>query len=338
MVDPLDIGGRPVSLGASVGITIAEGATAEPERLIGQADAAMYRAKRDGKGRYQLFEASMHTLAVERLNLEQALRRAVTNGELTVHYQPVVDAPTGRVTSFEALARWCDPDRGFVEPGVFIPLAEETGLIHDIGRAVLVTACRQAQVWLADDPARPTGVAVNVSGRQLLEPGFVEMVSQALAGTGLDPRALTLEITESVFAADAPHVLEALQQLRRRGIGIAIDDFGTGYSSFARLADLPIDTIKIDKRFVDGLDDDRGRGIIAAIIGIARTLGLSTVAEGAEDPAQQLTLVDLGCTQIQGFLFARPMPAEETLPFLRQHPSSRAVAPPGRAAKTDAAA
>jgi diguanylate cyclase (GGDEF)-like protein len=328
LATPLDIGDRQVSVGASIGITVAGGSTAEPDRLLGQADTAMYRAKHSGRARYQLFEPSMHTQAVERLELEQALRKAVTHGELTAHYQPIVDARTGRVVSFEALARWNDPSRGLVPPDTFIPVAEETGLIHDIGRTILLAACHQAQSWHAHHPDLRPGIAVNVSGRQLLEPAFERTVGEVLAATGFDPRFLTLEITESTFTTDAPRVVATLEALRHRGIRIAIDDFGTGYSSLAALAGLPIDTIKIDKRFVDDLPhDDRGRGLAKAIIGIAQTLQLNSVAEGVEEPAQHHCLREMGCQQLQGYLFARALPAAETLTYLAQGADNRPALP-----------
>ncbi len=319
MVEPIEFGARRVALGASIGITIAAGDTAEPERVLGQADAAMYRAKQSGKARCQLFESSMHTRAVERLSLEQSLRAAVNGGELTLHYQPVVHACTGRIASFEALSRWHHALQGFIPADTFIPLAEETGLIHDIGRSTLLGACHQAQAWRSEQPDTRIGITVNVSGRQLLEPTFARTVQEILTTTGLDPHALTLEITESILATGAGHVIGALNTLRRQGVRVAIDDFGTGYSSFAALADLPVDTLKIDKRFVDSmLHDTRRHGLVTAIIGIARTLGLSTVAEGAERPEQRDALVALGCEYIQGYLFAEPMPPDRALDYIRR--------------------
>jgi diguanylate cyclase (GGDEF)-like protein len=328
LATPIDVGHRRVTLGASIGITVAANDCLDPERILGQADAAMYSAKHTGKARYQLFETSMHTRAVERLEIEQALRRAVTGGDLTAHYQPVVDAVTARVVSFEALARWTDPHRGQIPPDTFIPLAEETGLIHDIGRAILLAACRQAITWHDNHPDLRPGIAVNVSGRQLLEPTFEDAVRDVITVTGLDPRFLTLEITESTFTTNAPGVISALQSLRRLGIRIAIDDFGTGYSSLAALADLPIDIIKVDKRFVDSLPhDERARGLASAILGIAQTLNLSTVAEGVEEPAQRQSLIELGYQHLQGYLFARPMSAEKSLSYLKD-PATRATARP----------
>jgi PAS domain S-box/diguanylate cyclase (GGDEF) domain len=317
---PMQFADREVTVGASVGIALARDTRTEPDNLLGHADAAMYRAKREGKGCYRIFESSMHTAVVDRLDLEQDLRKAITSGVLSVHYQPVVTARTGQVVSFEALARWDDPIRGFVPPGVFVSLAEESGLILDIGRAVLYEACRQATIWHATFPQLHTGIAVNVSGRQLLDSGFVRVVNETLAGTGLDPHFLTLEITESILAADSGRVIAMLEELRRIGVRIAIDDFGTGYSSFATLSDLPVDTLKIDKRFIDNLLHDRhGRGLVQAIVNIARTLELDTIAEGVELSEQRQWLIELGCEHIQGYLFARPMPGEETCAYLESH-------------------
>jgi diguanylate cyclase (GGDEF)-like protein/PAS domain S-box-containing protein len=322
---------REVTVGASVGIALGA-AKRSGDDLLGNADAAMYRAKGDGKGCCRIFEPAMHTAALDRLNLEQALRKATATRVLSVYYQPVVSARTGRIVSFEALARWDDTERGFVPPGVFVPLAEEAGLMLDIGRSVLLDACRQAMIWHATFPHLRPGIAVNVSGRQLLDPGFVNLVKGALTRTGLDAHSLTLEITESILAADAGRVVAMLDELRRLGVRIAIDDFGTGYSSFATLSELPVDTLKIDKRFIDKvLDDKRGRGLVEAIVRIAETLELDTIAEGVERSEQRDSLVELGCGYLQGYLFARPMPADHVRTYLESFSTPqrrpRSVAP-----------
>jgi diguanylate cyclase (GGDEF)-like protein/PAS domain S-box-containing protein len=310
---------REITISASVGIALGAGAPTGLNDLLGDADAAMYRAKSDGKSRYRIFEPAMHAAVVERLNLEQALRKATASRVLSVYYQPVVAARTGRVVSFEALARWDDSERGFVPPGVFVPLAEEAGLILDIGRSVLLDACRQAMIWHATFPQLQPGIAVNVSGRQLLDPAFVTVVKATLARTGLDPHSLTLEITESILASDTGRVIAMLDELRRVGIRVAIDDFRTGYSSFATLSELPVDTLKIDKRFIDKIHDDKhGRGLVEAIVRIAQTLELDTIAEGVERQEQQQSLIELGCEHLQGYLFARPMPADDTRAYLER--------------------
>jgi len=314
---PLPITGREIAIGASVGVSLADRSDALADTLLSNADAAMYRAKREGKGCYRVFEMSMHTAAVERMNLEQALRAAVATGALTIYYQPVVDTLTGRVLSFEALARWHDPTQGFVPPDIFIPLAEESGLIIELGRAILRAACQQAARWHDQFPSIRPGVSVNVSRLQLVDRHFAADVAAALTDAGIEPSTLTLEITESVLVGDAGRVIATLDELRRTGVRIAIDDFGTGYSSFAALAELPIDTLKIDKRFIDKLlTGHDGRGFVNAILQLAYTLHLETTAEGVEEPEQRDALQRLGCTHIQGYLYAKPMPAEQTHQYL----------------------
>jgi predicted signal transduction protein with EAL and GGDEF domain len=308
---------RNVAIGASVGIAVSDRPDTDSDGLLGNADAAMYRAKRAGKGCYREFEASMHAAAVERMDLEQALRIAVADRTLSVHYQPVVDTTSGAVVSFEALARWSHPTRGPIPPDIFIPLAEELGLIVEIGRLVLFEACHQTRIWHTAFPHLRPSIAVNVSVRQLVDPSFVADVADALHQTGIDASSLTIEITESVLANDSGRVIGVLNQIRGTGVRIAIDDFGTGYSSFAALAELPIDILKIDKRFIDNLlRDYEGRGIVSAIMQLSQTLQLETIAEGVEEAEQQHGLEELGCTRIQGFLYAQPMPAAETRKYI----------------------
>jgi diguanylate cyclase (GGDEF)-like protein len=317
LVSPLQLPGREVAIGASVGVALTNQTGAKADRLVADADAAMYRAKREGKGCYRVFEAAMHTAAVERMSLEQDLRAAIRDGVLTVHYQPIVDTNTGHVASFEALARWQHPTRGFVPPDTFIPLAEESGLIIELGRAVLLEACQQAQQWHATFPELHPSVSVNASRLQLANPNFIEHVANALALADLDPSSLIIEVTESILASESRHVIVTLNELRRTGVRIAIDDFGTGYSSFAALADLPIDILKIDKRFVDHLVyDDQGRGFVNAIMQLAHTLHLETTAEGVEQLEQRDALALLGCTYIQGYFYSPAMPGAQTGDFL----------------------
>ena len=317
LVSPLPLPDRDVAIGASVGIALTDRADTKADRLLADADAAMYRAKREGKGCYRIFEAAMHTAAVERMNLEQELRTAIRDGALTVHYQPIVDTNTGHVTSFEALARWRHPARGFVPPDTFIPLAEESGLIIDLGRAVLLEACQQARLWHDTLPGIRPSISVNASRLQLANRNFVEDVADALVCAGLQPTSLIVEVTESILASESRHVIATLDELRRTGIRVAIDDFGTGYSSFAALAELPIDILKIDKRFVDNLVyDDQGRGFVNAIMQLAHTLHLETTAEGVEQQEQRDALATLGCTHIQGYFFSPPMPGDETHDYL----------------------
>jgi len=314
---PLALGDRDVTIGASIGIAMTDVIDSRSDRLLADADAAMYRAKKEGKGCYRLFETTMHTAAVERMSLEQELRVAIRNGVLTVFYQPIVDTATGLISSFEALARWQHPTRGFVTPNTFIPLAEESGLIIELGRMVLFEACQQAQEWRTAYPGSDLSVAVNVSSLQLASPGLVADVTGALARADVDPTSLIIEVTESILASESSHVLANLNELRRRGIRIAIDDFGTGYSSFAALTELPIDILKIDKRFIDNLvDDEQGRGFVTAIMQLAQTLNLQATAEGVEHEEQRRALLALGCSHIQGFLFSPPMAASATFDYL----------------------
>jgi diguanylate cyclase (GGDEF)-like protein/PAS domain S-box-containing protein len=326
LVAAVELSDRNVAIGASVGIAVADRPDTDSNGLLDDADAAMYRAKRAGKGCYREFEASMHAAAVERMDLEQALRSAIADQTLTVHYQPVVDTTSGVVVSFEALARWLHPTRGHIKPDTFIPLAEELGLIVEIGRLVLFEACRQARVWHGAFPDLRPAIAVNVSVRQLVDPNFVADVAEALARAGIHAATLTLEITESVLANDSGRVIGVLNELRSTGVRIAIDDFGTGYSSFATLAELPIDILKIDKRFIDNLlRDYEGRGIVSAIMQLSQTLQLETIAEGVEQPEQRHGLEQLGCTRIQGYLYAQPMSAGETHEYIEHHVTSLAA-------------
>jgi diguanylate cyclase (GGDEF)-like protein/PAS domain S-box-containing protein len=327
---PLELRDRAVAIGASIGIALADRADGNADRLLSHADAAMYRAKREGKGCYRMFEAAMHTAAVERMTLEQALRAAITDSALTVHYQPIVDTTTGHVTSFEALARWQHPSRGFVAPDTFIPLAEDSGLIIDLGHAVLLEACRQTHQWHAEFPDLRPRISVNASRLQLVHPSFTGHVVDALARAELDPSALTLEVTESVLAGESARIIATLDELRRIGIRVAIDDFGTGYSSFAALAELPIDILKIDKRFIDNIARTaEGYGFVKAIMQLAQTLHLETVAEGVEQPEQARALTELGCTHIQGYLYSRALPADQTAGYLHHNLATPTTAPIG---------
>ena len=317
---PLRLRDRSVAIGASIGIALVDRHDVKADRLLSHADAAMYQAKREGKGCYRVFEAAMHTAAVDRMNLEQALRAALTTNALAVHYQPVVDTRTGQVTTFEALARWPHPAGAFIPPDTFIPLAEDSGLIIELGRAVLLQACEQARQWnvanLTGLQQRPS-ISVNASRLQLTHPNFIEHVTDALERAELHPSQLILEVTESVLAGEPGRIIHALDELRRAGVRVAIDDFGTGYSSFAALAELPIDILKIDKRFIDNLTrNEEGRGIVIAILQLAETLKLETIAEGVERAEQTEALTELGCAHIQGYLYSPPIPGDQTHAFL----------------------
>jgi diguanylate cyclase (GGDEF)-like protein len=309
---PFVIVGQDVFVSTSIGITLSEGNQQPPSDIMRNADTAMYQAKEKGKSRYQVFDARMDSRALMRLQLEADLYQALERKEFVVYYQPKVDLLTGEIVSFEALVRWAHPQRGLVSPAHFIPLAEETGLILPIGQLVLHTACRQAQMWLAkysDD--RSFSVSVNLSARQFQHPVLVEEIAQALQDSGLEPQCLQLEITESVVMEHVPSALATLQNLRHLGVQLAIDDFGTGYSSLSYLKHFTVDTLKIDKTFIDRLNHDvADAAIVQAIITLARTLKMHSVAEGVETEAQLRLLQTLGCDFGQGFLFAQPLPSD----------------------------
>jgi len=307
--EPVPVQGRELFVTASTGIVVsADGAETTPD-LLSHADAAMYRAKEAGRGRVVLYDELTRGGWVDRLRMETDLRLALERGELSLVYQPIVDLRDGRTRSVEALLRWTHPERGPIGPDVFIPVAEETGLIVEIGRWVLETAVAQVAEWQRTQPgARGLGVTVNVSGRQLFHESLVGDVERVAAESGIAPGTLGLEITESVLMdeGDAVTVLEAL---RARGARLSLDDFGTGYSSLSYLKRFPLDTLKIDRAFVSGLgtgQDDAA--LVATIVSMAGTLGLEVVAEGVETEEQLRLLRDLGCDRAQGFLLARPLP------------------------------
>jgi diguanylate cyclase (GGDEF)-like protein len=312
--EPFTVLGREVFVSASIGIAYGRN---DAENLLRNADVAMYRAKRSGEGgAYAIFEPSMHAAVVERLDIEADLRRAIERDELVLHYQPIVELASGRVVGLEALVRWAHPRRGLVMPFEFIPLAEETRLIVDIGRWVVQEACRQAAQWRDDPQTGRPWVSLNLSGLQLLDDGLDAEVAAALVKSGLDPAGLTLEITETVLVQDVAAAVDRLERLRALGVSIAIDDFGTGYSSLRYIRRFPADVLKIAKPFVDGLHDETDAALVRTIIALADSLGLRTVAEGVEDPEQLVRLCDLGCTLGQGYLFARPLAPEDVTGLL----------------------
>jgi EAL domain-containing protein (putative c-di-GMP-specific phosphodiesterase class I) len=280
----------------------------------------MVRAKVDPAERHAVFEPSMSDQTIERLELESDLRRALEAGELRIHYQPIVDLATDEVVGFEALVRWQHPTRGLVPPIAFIQMAEETGLIVPLGRWVLETACLQAARWheaASRRGRRPPFVSVNLSARQFVQADLVEDIAATLVAAGLEPAALELEITESVVMDQSEAGIRALRRLRELGVRLVLDDFGTGYSSLAYLKHLPLDTIKIDRTFVAGLEEVADRSIVDAVIALAHGLGIGVVAEGIETERQAERLRELGCDLGQGYLFARPLPVDRIEAFLR---------------------
>jgi diguanylate cyclase (GGDEF)-like protein len=306
---PAYLDGREVSIPASIGITLdAHGADADT--LLRNADVAMYTAKRRGKGRYQVFESSMHTEMVERLEMTAHLTKAVERQEFSLYYQPIVSLQNGAIVGVEALVRWEHPQRGILSPADFIPLAEETGLIVPLGRLVLREACRQAKAWqgVTSQSGQPLMVGVNLSPKQLMEPNLVREVAGALEEARLNPESLVLEITEDVLMQEAEGTLERLRELKAVGVRLSIDDFGTGYSSLSYLERFPVDQLKIAKTFVDGLKNGNGQAaLVEAVIRLGAALGLQTVAEGIESMEQRDRLRDLHCETGQGFYFAEPL-------------------------------
>ena len=304
------IAGHEVVITVSIGIALSSSRETDPAALLRAADTAMYAAKQTGKARYEVFQAAMGSRALEQLELEADLRRALERGELRLHYQPKVELGTGAVVGVEALVRWEHSVRGMVPPGEFIPVAEEMGLILPIGHWILQEACRQAREWREQHWAGgPIEVCVNVSARQFGHPGLVGEVARVLAETGLDPGCLVLEITESAVMEDAASTIATLRDLKDLGVRLAIDDFGTGYSSLAYLHRLPVDVLKIDRSFVDGLGREaEDTAIVRSVLGLAHSLGLQVVAEGVETAEQVEGLRALGCKIAQGYYFSRPLP------------------------------
>ena len=313
--EPYKINDHLLYVGASVGSAIGPRDGHSVEELMRNADLALYRSKDAGGGEYCEYEPTLHASAEERRKLELSLRNALVNNEFLLHYQPVVDAVTEEVVSFEALARWHSADHGFVSPGKFIPLAEETRLIVPIGQWVLREACEEAARW----PGH-VKVNINVSPEQLIEPDFAASVVRALAQTGLAPERVEIEVTESVFLRDAGIARRALEQVMALGCQVALDDFGTGYSSLGYLRKLQFSTIKVDRSFVQGASQQSAESlaIIRAVVAMADSLKMTTTAEGVETIEEAEMIRGLGCTKIQGYYFGRPMTAEEARNLIRR--------------------
>jgi len=309
---PIPLASRDIPIRTSVGIVIA-GPGAEPGDLLRDADVAMYQAKGDGGNGFRVFDPSMRAAVVDRAELEADLRQALDHDQFRLRYQPIVDLRSGRVTGLEALVRWQHPTRGLLAPGSFIPLAEETGLLVGIGAWVLHHACQQTRYWQATIPGcEQLGISVNLSAVQLAQPHLAGEVAQTLATTGLEPRHLTLELTESLLITDVDTTTITLAELDGLGVRLAIDDFGTGYSSLSYLRRLPVDVLKIDKAFVDEVaSSPDAAALTQAVIELATTFGLATVAEGIEQLDQLERLRDLGCQLGQGYYFAKPLDAEQ---------------------------
>ena len=317
----------------SVGIALGRTGEETAETLLREADMAMYAAKARGKGRYEYFDDELRASAAQKLQLRAALEQAVEDENFVLHYQPVVALASGKLVGAEALLRWRTRNGGLRAPHAFLHLAEEAGLMDIIGRWALREACAAAHRWQSPD-GDPFHMAVNLSARQLDQPGFALEVADILADTRFPARGLTVEITEQVFMHESPHVLDNLQALRDTGVRIAIDDFGTGYSSLSYLQRFEVDTLKIDKSFIDNVGQGgQAAALVEGIIGIAHTLGLDVVAEGIEDDTQRECLRDLSCDLGQGYLFARPLAGSDMVAFLNaaRERESEAVAVEGQA-------
>ena len=321
--EPYSMGGADHFITASLGIAVARPTEREPieaELLIRDADAAMYRAKERGRARSELFDAEMRARATHRLEVERELRFAIEREEFILHYQPVIALGSGEITGLEALVRWQHPHRGLLDPGEFIPIAEDSGLIEPIGRWVQEKACRQILKWHEARPdQRPLDISVNLSARQVSHRDMVDSVADVLSRTGLDPQHLKLEITESVLVEESATATAALQALHELGVGLVLDDFGTGYSSLAYLNRFPFDALKIDRQFIDALGVEQERtAIVEAVIGMARALSLDAIAEGVENEAQLSELRRLDCDFAQGHLFSQALPPKKISALLEE--------------------
>ncbi len=320
---PFMVAGHEVFVGTSIGIALNTAGESTPSDLVREADIAMYKAKLGGKARYEIFDPSMHAYALQRLQLQSDLHRAIERGELRVHYQPTVELASEMIKGMEALVRWEHPERGLLAPNEFIALAEETGLIVQIGRWMLEEACKQLREWQEQYPSdNHLTMSVNLSAKQLQQPQLIKEVAQVLRATGLDPPSLVLEITESALMVDVSSTTATLQRLKDLGVQLAMDDFGTGYSSLSFLRHFPVALIKIDKSFIREMGRDASEAaIVSGVIDLAHALRLRVVAEGIETPEQLSQLRALGCDLGQGFYFGRPLPSNEVRDvYLRNAP------------------
>ena len=305
--EPYDIDGQQAVIGVSIGISVGPGDGSNPDKLLRNADLALYRAKSDGRGTFRFFEPVMDLQMQTRRIMEQDLRKALPAGEFELHYQPVVNLASKEISGFEALIRWNHPSKGMISPADFIPLAEEIGFIVPMGEWVIRQACATAAQWPDD-----LHVAVNISAIQFRSPGLMQVIVSALAASGLAPTRLEIEITESVLLHNKEATLAVLHQLRALGIRIAMDDFGTGYSSLTYLQSFPFDKIKIDRSFVKNITENSSSlNIVRAVAALANGMGMTATAEGVETAEQLHSIASEGCTEMQGFLFCRPLPAAE---------------------------
>ena len=319
---PFSLSGHEIFSSASIGIAFNELEYDTPDHLLRDADAAMYHAKASGKARHEVFNKQMHAEAVARLQLGTELRRAIENNELVVQYQPIINLRTGRIGGFEALVRWNHPKRGMISPLDFIGRAEETGLVVQLGEQVLRRACSQIRAWHDEFPREdPLAISVNVSKRQVAEPGLVKTVKEILQSVGVDGRYLKLEITESVIMANPDSITEVLRQLRELGVQIHMDDFGTGYSSLSYLHRFPIDVLKIDREFVSTMGSTKGyAGVVQTVVVLAHNLHMEVIVEGVETREQLAQLIALDCDHAQGFYFAEALDPDKATELLMSSP------------------
>jgi len=317
---PFEIKGQQIVVTASVGVAASSTSYGTAEELLRDAEIAMYRAKRAGKARCEVFDPAMHSTAVVRLKLETDLRRGLESGELVAYYQPIVSLVTGRITGFEALSRWLRPE-GVVPPAEFIPVADETGLILPINRQMMREACNQLRTWQAHfrcDP--PLTMSVNVSPKQFAEPELAKDVSEVLKETGITPNTFNLEITETIAMGDADRALLVFSEIKALGVHLSVDDFGTGYSSLSRLPRFPVDALKIDRVFISDMNTNyENYEIVRLIIALAHNIGLRVVAEGTERQDQIAALQQLGCEMAQGFFYSAPVSSEAAFGLLRHN-------------------
>ena len=305
---PFNLSGHEVFISASIGIALNQTASEEPDEILRNADTAMYRAKDQGRGCFELFDKGMHVRNAALSQLETGLRRALARDEFRVHYQPIISLETWRISGFEALLRWEHPEHGYISPLKFIPVAEESGLIIELGQWVLREACQQLRSWQEQFPSDPPlSISVNLSGKQFSQPDLIDCISKILTETGLDAGSLKIEITESAIIENIDAAAMMLKRIKALGIRLSLDDFGTGYSSLSYLHRFPIDTLKIDRSFVSRINLPKNAEIVKTILTLARNLGMDVVAEGVETREQVLQLTGLNCEYVQGYLLSKPI-------------------------------
>ncbi|MFZ3341051.1 MAG: EAL domain-containing protein [Terriglobales bacterium] len=314
---PFEIEGRQIVIKASIGAALSANSYDKPEDLVRDAEIAMYRAKQSGKARCEVFDPAMHSNAVRRLKLETDLRGGLERGELLVYYQPIISLRSGKIAGFEALSRWKHPE-GMISPADFIPVADETGLILPLNRALLREACEQLRSWQSNLGCQPPlTISMNITPKQFAQPKLAMEIAAILQQTGIDPGCVSLEIVETIAMGEADRALAVLSELKELGVRLSIDDFGTGYSSLSRLPRFPIDSLKIDRTFVSNMNTDKdNHEIVRLIIMLAHSLGLSIVAEGAETEDQVAALKRLGCEMVQGYFYSPPVDAKAAFDLL----------------------